>query len=207
MKKAFAALLLTALLLTATALGASTGQAPAYRAEYDGNGRVEIDFRSGATYKNLSVTVLDPDGVAQTVTILETDDDDLTFKIESIQPSTTYSFTVSGVQLPGAEPEALTGEITTPAAGETAIRSIEADDGNELEIEFAGRVDYADPTVTVTDAEGAELTCVITEKDDDSMEVRAEGLVKGEDYTVTVTGVGEAGSGISGTVTRTFTAK
>lgn len=210
MKKALAALILTALILTmtTTAFSAMTEPAPAFRAEYDGNGRVEIDFRGDVMYKNLSVTAVDPDGNSQTVTILETDDDDLTFRIDNILPSTVYTFTVSGVKLRGgADYESLSGEIATPAAGETAIRKIETDDSREIEIEFAGRVDYNNPTVTVTGADGTELAANITERDDDSLEIRVDGLVRGNDYTVTITGVGEAGSGVSGTVQRTFTAR
>jgi len=61
--------------------------------------------------------------------------------------------------------------------------------------------------VTVTSADGTALNAVITERDDDSIEVRVDGISRGDDYTVTVSGVGEAGSGIFGTVQRTFTAR
>jgi len=210
MRKTLAMMLAAALMLTVPAMAAQTAAAPApFRAEYEGGGRVEIDFRGDdVKYQNVAVTAAAPDGAAQTVTILEVDDDDLTFLIENVQPSTTYSFTVSGVKLPGgADYESLTGEITTPAAGETAIQKVELDDGSELEIEFAGRVAYENAAVTVTSADGTALNAVITERDDDSIEVRVDGISRGDDYTVTVSGVGEAGSGIFGTVQRTFTAR
>lgn len=212
MKKALAMMILAAVVLTVPAMAFSeeTGSAAAFRAEYEGGGRVEIDFRGDdVRYQNVAVTASAPDGAAQTVTILEADDDDLTFRIENVQASTTYSFTVSGVKLPGgADYESVTGEITTPAPGETAIRSVDLDDDdNELEIEFVGRVAYSNVTVSVTAADGTALNTVITERDDDSIEVRVDGIVRGNDYTVTVTGVGEAGSGVFGTVQRTFTAR
>lgn len=211
MKKAFALTLLAALVLTipVLALSAPTAPVPPFRAEYEGNGRVEIDFRGDdVMYRNLSVTAADLTGIPQTVTVLEVDDDDLTFMIENIQPSTAYTFTVSGVKLPGdADYGVITGEITTPAPGETAIQKVELDDGRELEVEFAGRVSYDNPTVTVTAADGTQLSAVVTERDDDSIEIRVEGIARGNDYTVTVAGVGEAGSGIFGTVNRSFTAR
>lgn len=209
MKKWIAMLLLAVALLTVPALAFSAVTDSQFRAEYEGRGRVEIDFRRDAMYQNLSITAADPAGNIQTITILEVDDDDLTFMIENIQPATTYTFTISGVKLPGdADYGSLTGEITTPAAGETSIQKIDFDDDDgELEIEFAGRVNYNNETVTVTAADGTAQDVRITDRDDDSIEVRVNGLVRGNDYTVTVSGVGEAGSGVFGTVQRTFTAR
>lgn len=211
MKKVLAIVVLAMVVLTVPAMASSAVTEPAaqFRAEYEGKGRVEIDFRGDdVRYQNVAVTAIAPDGAAQTVTILEADDDDLTFVIENVQDATTYSFTVSGVKLPGgADYESLTGEITTPAPGETAIQKVELDDGRELEIEFVGRVDYDNPTVTVTAADGSALNATIAERDDDSIEVRVDGIVRGNDYTVTVTGVGQAGSGVFGTVQRSFTAR
>lgn len=211
MKKVLAMVILATLVLTlpALAFSAVTAAMPQFRAEYEGGGRVEIDFRGDdVMYQNVAVTAADPAGAAQTVTILEVDDDDLTFVIEGFQPATVYTFTVSGVKLPGdADYGSLTGEITTPAAGETSIQNVELDDGRELEIEFAGRVDYDNVAVTVTGADGAALQATIEERDNDSIEVRVDGIVRGNDYTVTVTGVGEAGSGVFGAVQRTFTAR
>ena len=210
MKKMLAMAVLAALVLTVPALAFSAVTDPAaqFRTEYDGNGRVEIDFRGDVMYKNLAVTAADPSGNAQTVTILEADDDDLTFRIENVLPATVYTFTVSGVKLPGgADYETLSGEVTTPAAGETSIQKVELDDGSELEIEFAGRVDYSDPAVTVTAADGSALEARIIERDDDSLEVYVAGVARGSEYTVTVSGVGQAGSGVFGTVGRTFTAR
>lgn len=211
MKKWIAMILLAAVVLTVPALAFSAVTAPAaqFRTEYEGRGRVEIDFRGDVMYQNLAVTATDAAGAAQTVTILEVDDDDLTFMIENIQPSAVYTFTVSGVKLPGdADYGSLTGQITTPAAGETSIQKIDFDDDDgELEIEFAGRVDYSNETVTVTAADGTALEVRVTDRDDDSIELRVKGLVRGNDYTVTVSGVGEAGSGVFGTVQRTFTAR
>lgn len=212
MKKVLAIVVLAAVVLTVPAMAFSAVTEPAaqFRAEYEGSGRVEVDFRGDdVKYQNVAVTAVAPDGAVQTVTILEADDDDLTFVIENVQASTTYSFTVSGVKLPGgADYESVSGEITTPAPGETAIRSVDLDDDDsELEIEFVGRVAYDNLAVAVTAADGSQLNATVIDRDDDSIEVRVDGIVRGSDYTVTVTGVGEAGSGVFGTVQRTFTAR
>lgn len=206
MKKLIAIAVAAVMLLALPALAAAP---EAFRAEYEGNGRVEIDFRNDVDYENLSIGVTGPLGAAETVTILELDDDELTFSIDNVLPETTYTYTVNGIR-EGRSGDfgSITGEITTPAAGEVVITELEgeADDG-ELEIEFLGRVDYDNPTVTVAKADGTILDSRIEERDGDSIELRVQGLIRGEEYTVTVTGIAQRDSGAFGTVSRSFIAR
>lgn len=206
MKKLFAIAIIAVLTLALPALATAP---EAFRAEYEGNGRVEIDFRNDVDYQNLLVTVTDPAGLAQVVTILEMDDDDLTFSIDNIQPETTYSFTVDGVR-EGRSGDfgSITGEFTTPKAGEIVISELEADaDDGEIDVEFLGRVDFDNPSATVTKADGSALTAEIDELDGDGMEIRAQGLQRGEEYTLTIAGVGLRDSGTYGSVSRNFIAR
>ena len=48
------------------------------KAEYEGKGRVEVDFNSKVRYKNVKVTVKDNKGAGYSTKINEKDDDDLT---------------------------------------------------------------------------------------------------------------------------------
>ena len=206
MKKLIAIATAAAALLAIPALAVAP---EAFRAEYEGNGRVEIDFRNNVSYENLTVDVTAFMGAPQTVRILEADNDDLTFIIENILPETTYTYTVSGIR-EGRTGEfgSVTGEITTPAEGEVVISELEADvEDGEIEIEFLGRVDYDNPTVTVTKADGTILETLITEREGDSIELRAKGLIRGEEYTVTVTGVSQRSLNNFGTASRSVIAR
>lgn len=206
MKKLITIAIAAAMLAALPALAAAP---EVFRAEYEGFGRVEIDFRNDVDYRDLSVEVTDPQGIAQSVTILEMDDDDLTFSIDNILPETVYTYTVSGIR-EGRDGEfgSITGEIVTPAEGAVVITELEgeADDG-EIEIDFLGRVDYGDLVVTVAGADGTVIETEIDERDGDGIELRAKGLVRGEEYTVTVDGVAQRGSDAFGTVSRTFIAR
>lgn len=206
MKKLITIAIAAAMLLALPALAAVP---EVFRAEYEGNGRVEIDFRNDVDYQNLEVTVTGPLGAPQNVTILELDDDELTFSIADILPETTYSYTVTGVREGrSGDYGSITGEFATPAEGAVVITELEgeADDG-EIEIEFLGRVDYDNPTVTVTKADGTILDARIEERDGDSIELNARGLTRGEEYTVTITGVAQRDTNNFGSAVRTFIAR
>jgi len=209
MKKLLAILAVLALAAATPVLATSAMETeiPRFLTAYEGNGVVELDFRNDVRYRNLSVTAVDPLGAAQSVVILETDDDELTFRIENALDETVYTFTVGGIEfVRGSGEEIITGEVATPAAGHTVIQSVERDDG-ELEIELMGPVEYGDVTVTLTGPGGENVDARIVERDGDGLEVRTGALTPGEEYTVTVTGVGLRGSGVSGTVTRSFIAR
>ena len=210
MKKLLTIAIAAAMLLAIPALAIAP---EAYRAEYEGNGRVEIDFRNNVTYENPTVQVAPADFLSEapalTARILELDNDDLTFVVEGILPETTYNYTVSGVR-EGRTGDfvSITGAVTTPAECAVVISELEADvEDGEIEIEFLERVDYDNPTVTVTKADGTVLETRIEEREGDGIEVRAKGLVRGEEYTVTVTGVALRGIGNYSTVTRNVIAR
>jgi len=180
-----------------------------FRAEYEGNGQVEIDFRGNVDYRNPELVVTNPLGAVQNATILELDDDELTFVVADILPETVYTYTVNGVREGrSGDYGGIIGEFTTPAEGAVVITELEGDvEDDEIEIEFLGRVDYDNLTVTVTKADGTVLRTEIEERDGDGIELRARGLVRGEEYTVTVTGVAQRDSGLFGSVVRTFIAR
>ena len=216
MKKLFAIAIAAAMLLTFSAFAAAP---EVFRAEYEGNGRVEIDFRNDVSYQNLSieVTAANPEGdffsettvLPENVTILKIDDDDLTFFIDNIRDETTYNFTINGVR-EGRSGDfgSITGQFTTPAADAVVITELEADaKDDEIDIEFLGRVDYDKPAVTVTRADGTAVEARIVEREGNGMEVRAKGLVRGEEYTVTVTGVSQQDANQFGSVSRTVIAR
>ena len=68
------------------------------KAEYEGKGRVEVDFNSKVKYKNVKVTVKDNKGATYSTTINEKDNDDLTFTIKNFKTGRTYTYTISGIK-------------------------------------------------------------------------------------------------------------
>jgi len=214
--KKLLAIVIAAVLLAIPALAASeffatepAAEPSFFRAEYEGNGRVEIEFKRDMSYQNLSVEVLNPFGQPEDVTLIEVDDDDLTFSVADVRDETTYTFTVSGIR-EGRTGDfgAITGQFTTPGPDDVVITELEGDvEDGEIEIDFLGRVRYDNPAVTVTRADGTALDARITDRENDSIELRVSGLTRGEEYTVTVTGVAPQDSGVFGSVTRTFIAR
>ena len=86
------------------------------KVEYDGNGKVDVDFASKVSYKKASVTVKDSTGKTYLAKILEKDRDDLDFKISGFQTGETYTFTISGVKVRGTTGYgSVTGTVKIPA--------------------------------------------------------------------------------------------
>lgn len=206
MKKLISLLIALAALLTLTALA----DTPVIEAvNYYGNGRAEIEFVRDVQYENLTVTAADLFGNPVNVTLVDVDDDEIDVLLENVQYETLYTLTVSGVRSgrSGAY-ETLTAELTTPAENALFITNVDADaDDREVEIEFSGRVEYDNVTVTIADKDGNLLETRITEREGDSLELKVKGLRYGEEYTATVTGASLRGSGIYGEVKAEFTAR
>lgn len=196
MKKSRLALLLSCVLMLCAALPAYAAAPKVREIEYEGNGVVEFDFKSkDVQYRNLKVTVKDGAGKSHAVTILEADDD-LTFKVDSIAPATRYSVTIKGIRDGGkGEYGQVKGSFKTPSK-KPSIEKVEYDaEDRELEIEFATKVQFKNPKVTVKDAGGEKLNVSSLKKGSDDIEVRVRGMKRGKTYTVTVSGVRVKGTG------------
>lgn len=214
MKKLFSLLLVTAALVAA-ALPALAASAAIKKTEYEGSGRVDVDFRSRVQYSNPKVTVRDSSGKTYTAHITERDSDDLTFKAVGISSGKTYTYTISGIRAGSSGSYGrVSGTFKTPgssgsSAKKLSIKSLDYDaDDRELEIEFSSRVQYNNLRVRVTDSTGAKsYTVRILEKDNDSIDIRVSGLRSGQKYTVKVAGVRAGSSGSYGGVSKSFTAR
>ena len=204
MKKIFA-LLLIALLVASVPVFAA--QDDSIRVEYDGYGRVEVDFRKNVRYSDAKVEVKDPSGAVLPALIMDLDEDDLDFVVENLVPGETYSFSFTGVSYRASGETVPGGSFRVPGEGEVTIKKIDYDrDDRELEIEFVGRVEYADLIVTIEDANGKAYDANVCEKDRDSVELRVNGLERGTEYTVTVSGVRLPDSANTVSVTESFIA-
>ena len=208
MKKRLIALMLAAITLFALAIPAYAAAPKIKETEYEGNGRIEVDFSGKVSYKNVKVTVANAAGKRFTAVIVEKDDDDLTFLVQNLKAGVKYTYVISGVRKgkSGAY-GTVKDSFKVPAASGLRIKEVEYDaDDRELDIDFNKKVSYKSAKVVVKDADGKTYAARITEKDDDDMEVRVQGLKYGERYTVTVSGVAVRGTKKYETLTAEFAA-
>ena len=207
MKKRFAAMILAFAILLGIAVPVMAASPETLKAEYEGRGYVEVEFKTKVQYKNASVTVTDPEGKALAVRITEKDDNDITFHVDGLKPSTKYTFTVSGVRKgrSGAY-GTVSGTFKTPRS-ELSVKEAEYDprDG-ELDLDFYGRVQYKNPRVVIKDAAGRTCSCRITERDRDGMEIAVKGLASGK-YTVKISGIRLKGDTAYTSITASFRVK
>lgn len=158
---------------------------------YEGRGFIEVEFVRDVRYQDSTVTLKGQDGVEYPATIVEQDEDDLTFYIKDLPGGVTYDVTLSGIlDRRSGEAVTATAQIALPEEGVPAIQTVEYDwKDEELDIDFFERVDYRELKVELTDQSGAVYDVRVLESDSDSLEVRAEGLDYGATYTITVSGV------------------
>ena len=77
--KKLLALTLVVLTLISAAIPAMAASASIRKTEYEGSGKVEVDFKKDVQYKNAKVTVKDSSGKSYTAKITEKDEDDLKY--------------------------------------------------------------------------------------------------------------------------------
>lgn len=115
-----AALMLTLLITSAASAFAASSNIE--KIEYDGKGKVEVDFVKNVKYKNAKVTVKDTAGNKYAATILSKDSDDLDFRISKYKAGKTYKFTIKGIKVKGASKYGkVSGTVKIPAAANNAV--------------------------------------------------------------------------------------
>ncbi len=204
MKKRILSTILALVVLLCMAVPALAAAPEMLRAQYEGRGYVDVDFKTKVQYKNASVTVKDPAGKTLTAKITDKDSDDLTFHVSGLKPGTTYSFAISGVRKGcSGTYGTVSGSFKTPKS-ELSVKKAAYDrrDG-ELELEFYGRVQYKNPKVVIKDTTGKTYTCQISELDRDEMEIGIKGLKSGK-YTVKITGIRLRGDTAYTSITAAF---
>lgn len=163
--------------------------------EYKGSGYVEVEFHGSVKYSNAKVSVKDSSGKAYSASITKKDSDDLKFKVSNIALGKTYTFTISGIKKSSeGSYTSVKGTFKVPAA-KLAIEEIEYDhDDKELSIEFIGKVEWKNATVTISDSNGKTYTSKFTEKEDDGCEIYVKGLKYKSSYKFKITGIRAKGS-------------
>lgn len=178
-------------------------------AEYEGSGRVDVEFKSDVKYKDVQVNVKDDKGRTYSVKIRNKDEDDLTFEIKNYKKGRTYQYTITGIKQKNEKDYGkVSGKIAIPAADSSPeVKKVEYDrHDNEVDFDFKTAVQWKSPKVTIT-RDGKNYVSKILEKDSDGIEVRVKGLKKGAKYNYKITGVRVKGNKNYKTITGTFVAK
>ena len=66
--------------------------------EYEGRGKVQVEFRRDVRYRNTTVVATDAEGNEYNTRIVERDEDEIEFKIKNFKKGTTYNFTIKNVK-------------------------------------------------------------------------------------------------------------
>lgn len=164
------------------------------KTEYDGKGKVEVEFYGDVKYYNTKVTVTKlSTGKTYTADILKKDSDDIEFLSPSYTSGCKYKYTISGIKkYGGSSYTSVSGYFTVPKATSIKIEDIEYDaEDRELSVDFKTRVNWKNPTVNVYSTSGTYICSGrILEKDSDGIEVRlSKSLSYGKKYTCKISGV------------------
>ena len=189
------------------ALAAKSKAPKIKKAEYEGSGKVDVDFKYDVEYGKTKITVKDADGKTYKAVITEKDEDDLEFTVKKIVPGKKYTFSIAKVRRAGTKKYyTVKGNFSVPAAKSVRVKKIEFDEeDDEVSFEFSEDVSWKNPVVKIT-AEGKSHVVKIVEKDEEEIEVRVKGIKKGTVYRYKITGTAPYGTKKYKTITGQFTA-
>lgn len=162
-------------------------------AQYQGYGKVEVDFTSDVKFKNVRVTLKDNKGAKYSAAnIKRVDSDTMVFTIRNYRKGRTYTYTISGIKRSSDKNfGTVKGTIWVPTATQPP-RFKQADydsDDLEVEIEFRPYVQYKNTRVTITDSSKKNYVVRIVKKGNDSITVKVRKLTIGKTYNFTVSGI------------------
>lgn len=159
--------------------------------DYEGKGKVDVEFDSKVKYRNVKVTVKDIFGESYKTKITDKDKDELEFRVLKYSAGKEYSFTISGIKKSrGSEYTSVSGSFEIPeATSAPKIDDIDYKGKGKVDVEFDGKVKYRNVKVAVKDNSGKRYTAKIIEKDSDEIEFKILGYKTGRTYNFTISGV------------------
>ena len=199
-------MILAAVLWTGSAMAAS--KKPKIKSvEYQGKGKVEVDFAGNVSWKKAKVTVKDTEGKSYKTTIIEKDRDDISFKVKKAVEGMDYEFTISGISLwKKADYTSVSGTFRIAAAKEVLVERVEYDaQDKEVSFEFQGTVKWKKAKVTIK-AGGKNMVKRVEETSRDEIEVKVKALTPGKKYSYTISGVARKGTKKYQTIKGSFVA-
>lgn len=161
-------------------------------AQYQGYGKVEVDFASDVKFKNVKVTLKDNKGAQYSAAnIKRIDSDSMAFTIRNYKKGRTYTYTISGIKRSADKNYGtVKGTVQIPAATQAPIvKEVDYDsDDLEVEIEFKSYVQFKNPKVTVT-TNRKNYAVRIVKKGNDSITIKVKKLILGRKHNFTVSGI------------------
>lgn len=217
MRKIFAMVFTVALLVTTVfavnmvPVAAAAAPKPVIEdVDYEGNGKVEIDFVGKVDWKNPKVQVKDNGGKTYRVSAVKKDNDEIEFRVIGIKKNRKYTVTISGVKKKAAS--SYTTVKTTFSVGNSitpntkaAIEKTEYEGNGYVDVDFRRDVRWKNPKVTVKDSSGKKYRVTIVDFDDDDINFRVSNIQAGKTYTYTISGVRDWKGGSYGSVSGKFT--
>ena len=209
--------LLTVLFIVMTVLCTATvfatpctvGAAPDIKKiDYEGKGRIDIDFAQAVQYKNVKVTVKDANGKKYKLKINGRDSDDINFSISGYKAGKKYKFTISGIRVKGeTKYGSVKGSFKIPKQHHgITVKELEYEKAeNKIEIEFLELVEWKSPKVKIK-AGGKNYALGIKEKDANEITVKVKELTKGKTYSYSISGIRKKGNTKYVTITGKFVA-
>lgn len=188
---------------------AASGKPSIEKTEYEGRGRVEVEFYGNVRYSNAKVTVKKlSTGQTYTADILKKDSDDIEFRSPSYTSGCKYKYTISGIKRYGAGSyTSVSGYFRVPKAGSIKIEDIEYDaEDRELSVDFRTKVNWNNPSVMIYTTSG-QYVCSgrVIERENDGIEFRLDKrLSYGKKYTCKISGVKARTGSTYKTISKTF---
>jgi len=206
-KKIALALCVFAMVTGFTAVSAMAS-AKVKEVEYEGNGKVEISFKSHVEYGNVKATVKNAAGKKLTVKVVDKDHDDIDLKVTGLKASSKYTFRISGIRKKGESTYGtVKGSFKVPEKQHgITVKETEYDTHDrEVSFDFFEKVEWKNPTVSISDG-SKEYVKKIEEKSLREIEVKVKKLTKGKTYSYKISGIRKKGASGYVTLTGTFKA-
>ena len=83
--------------------------------EYEGYGKVEVEFKTGIERKNMKITVIDSTGKSYKIRNVRVQESEIDFQIWNFKHGETYRYSISGIRKAGScDYAAVTGKFKIP---------------------------------------------------------------------------------------------
>lgn len=93
--------------------------------EYEGYGKVEVEFKTGIERKNMKITVIDSTGKSYKIRNVKVQKDEIDFQIWNFKQGETYRYSISGIRKAGScDYAAVTGIVKIPMSKVTERKAI-----------------------------------------------------------------------------------
>ncbi len=201
--------LFTVALVSASAALPVTAAPKVQDVDYEGKGRVEVEFTSDVSYRNPGIKVKDSEGKTVPAKIVKKTDDEVTFRIRNYKKGGKYTYVITGILASGETAASkVRGKVTIPktVSGITVQSVVYKAAKKEVEIEFLEEVEWKNAGIEIRkDNKGTSLVRKIASKEDDEIKASVKKLEKGETYWWRISGIRKKGTGAYGTISGRFT--